>query len=47
MIGKKGRGAGGLAFYSHVDTVPGDGWSTDPHSPVVRDDRLIGLEAAT
>lgn len=43
VIGKKGRGAGGLAFYSHVDTVPGDGWSTDPHRPVVRDDRLIGL----
>ena len=43
VIGKKGRGAGGLAFYSHVDTVPGEGWSTDPHSPVLRDDRLIGL----
>lgn len=43
VIGKKGRGAGGLAFYSHVDTVPGDGWSTDPHSPVVTNDRLIGL----
>ena len=43
VIGKKGRGAGGLAFYSHVDTVPGDGWSSDPHSPVVRDERLIGL----
>ena len=43
VIGKKGRGAGGLAFYSHVDTVPGDGWSTDPHSPAERDDRLIGL----
>lgn len=43
VIGKKGHGADGIAFYSHVDTVPGDGWSTDPHSPVETDDRLIGL----
>ena len=43
VIGKKGSGSRGLAFYSHVDTVPRDEWSTNPHSPVVKNDRLIGL----
>ncbi len=43
VIGKKGSGAGGLAFYSHIDTVPGEGWSTNPLNPVQTNDRLIGL----
>lgn len=43
LVGLKGAGTGGLGFFSHVDTVPGVGWSRDPWTPVVEGDRLIGL----
>ena len=45
VVGRKGAGTGGLAFLSHLDTVPGSGWSTDAWSPRVEGDRLIGLGA--
>jgi succinyl-diaminopimelate desuccinylase len=36
-----------LIFDGHLDVVPaGDGWSTDPFTPVIRDGRLIGRGAA-
>jgi len=43
LVARKGQGTGGLAFLSHLDTVPGIGWDRDPWSPVVEGDRLIGL----
>jgi acetylornithine deacetylase len=43
VIGKKGRGTGGLTFFGHTDTVPADDWSEgDPFRPFVRDGRLYG-----
>ncbi len=45
VVGRKGSGTGGLAFLSHIDTVPGTGWDRDPWSPVIEGDRMIGLGA--
>jgi succinyl-diaminopimelate desuccinylase len=36
-----------LIFDGHVDVVPaGDGWTSDPYRPLIRDGRLIGRGAA-
>ena len=36
-----------LIFDGHLDVVPaGDGWSSDPYSPAIRDGRLIGRGAS-
>jgi acetylornithine deacetylase len=43
VVGRKGEGTGGLAYFSHFDTVPGTGWDRDPWQPIVEDGRLIGL----
>src|SRR5215211_3077740 len=43
LVAKRGSGTGGLAFFSHSDTVPGTNWSRDPWSPAIEDGRLIGL----
>lgn len=41
-----GQPSGGVAFVSHLDTVPaGDGWTSDPFDPVIRDEALVGLGA--
>ncbi|MCX6049746.1 MAG: M20/M25/M40 family metallo-hydrolase [Chloroflexi bacterium] len=41
LVAKLGQGTGGLGFFSHSDTVPGDqGWS--PFDPVEQDGRLLG-----
>ncbi len=41
LVAKLGKGAGGLGFFSHSDTVPGDqGW--DPFDPLEQDGRLFG-----
>lgn len=45
LVARKGQGTGGVAFLSHIDTVPGTGWDRDPWSPTVEGDRLIGLGA--
>ena len=44
VIGKKGSGSGGLAYFSHTDVVPADTWTAPegPFSPTVRDGRLYG-----
>lgn len=45
VIGKKGRGTGGLAYFGHTDVVPADTWFTDAHgpfSPTVKDGKLYG-----
>ena len=42
VVGKKGKGAGGLAFLSHTDTVPGQEQDWDAFQAVVKGDRLFG-----
>lgn len=45
VVGKKGAGTGGLAYFGHTDVVPADPWfSTEhgPFSPTVKGDRLYG-----
>src|SRR5690606_29928841 len=45
VIGKKGEGKGGLAYFGHTDVVPADDWFTDEHgpfTPTVKGDRLYG-----
>src|SRR5215204_6491117 len=43
VVGRKGEGTGGIAFLSHLDTVPGTGWTSDAWSPRIEGDRLVGL----
>lgn len=45
IIGKKGEGTGGIAFLSHLDTVPGTAWTSDAWDPRIEGDRMIGLGA--
>lgn len=41
VVARKGAGSGGIGFFSHSDTVPGDvGWS--PFDPAVSGGRLYG-----
>ena len=46
LVGKKGRGAGGLALMGHSDVVPAEGWATDPFKAVERNRRLYGRGCA-
>jgi acetylornithine deacetylase len=42
IVGRKGSGTGGLAFFSHTDTVPGQEEDWDPYDPVVGDGKVSG-----
>ena len=45
IIGKKGSGSGGLAYFGHPDVVPADPWLFDDHgpfTPTVKGDKLYG-----
>ncbi len=45
VIGKKGEGAGGMAYFGHTDVVPADPWFSDEHgpfTPVVKGNKLYG-----
>jgi acetylornithine deacetylase len=45
VMGKKGSGNGGVAYFGHTDVVPADPWfSTEhgPFTPTVKDGRLYG-----
>ncbi len=45
VLGKKGEGVGGMAYFGHTDVVPADPWFTEEHgpfSPTVKGDRLYG-----
>ncbi len=51
VIGRKGPGTGGVAYFSHTDVVPADTWSVTsdesfpthgPFEPTVRNNRLYG-----
>ena len=45
VIGRKGEGTGGIAFLSHLDTVPGTAWTSDAWVPRIEGTRMIGLGA--
>ncbi len=45
VIGKKGEGSGGMAYFAHTDVVPADPWFSEEHgpfTPTVKGDRLYG-----
>ena len=45
VVGKKGPGTGGLAYFAHTDVVPADPWFSSVHgpfTPTVKDGRLYG-----
>lgn len=45
VIGKKGPGMGGMAYFGHTDVVPADPWYFQDHgpfTPTVKDGRLYG-----
>ncbi len=45
IIGKKGDGQGGVAYFGHTDVVPADNWFRDdigPYTPTVQEGRLYG-----
>ena len=45
VLGKKGEGTGGMAYFAHTDVVPADPWHTDdfgPFEPSIVGDRLYG-----
>ncbi len=45
VLGKKGSGSGGMAYFGHTDVVPADPWLFEdfgPFEPTIRDDRLYG-----
>jgi len=45
VVGKKGSGTGGVAYFSHTDVVPADPWFTTAHGPfqpTVKQGRLYG-----
>jgi acetylornithine deacetylase len=48
VIGRKGSGSGGLAYFGHTDVVPAEHWFSAEHgpfTPTVRDGRLYGRGA--
>jgi acetylornithine deacetylase len=45
VIGKKGAGIGGMAYFAHTDVVPADAWFTTEHGPfdpAIRGRKLYG-----
>lgn len=45
IVGKKGAGTGGFAYFGHTDVVPADPWLYDDHGPfdpTVKNGTLIG-----
>ncbi|HMO15330.1 MAG TPA: M20/M25/M40 family metallo-hydrolase [Pirellulaceae bacterium] len=45
LVGKKGGGSGGLAYFCHTDVVPADRWfskTQSPFEPVIARERLYG-----
>src|SRR5262245_51176768 len=45
VVGKRGRGTGGMAYFGHTDVVPADDWKFTEHGPfqpTVKNGRLYG-----
>lgn len=48
VVGKRGAGTGGMAYFGHTDVVPADDWKFAEHgpfTPTVRDGKLWGRGA--
>lgn len=48
VVGRKGEGTGGMAYFGHTDVVPADPWFSNEHGPfvpTVKDGRLYGRGA--
>ena len=46
MVATRGQGSPHFGFAGHLDVVPpGEGWATDPFTPVIEDGHLIGRGA--
>ncbi len=48
VVGKKGEGRGGMAYFGHTDVVPAINWFTEDHgpfTPAVRQGKLYGRGA--
>jgi acetylornithine deacetylase len=49
VVGKKGAGVGGMAYFGHTDVVPANTWFSDEHdafTPTVKGDKLYGRGAS-
>ena len=46
LVGKKGKGTGGLALMGHNDCVPAQGWAWDPFKVIQKGDRIFGRGVA-
>jgi acetylornithine deacetylase len=46
IVGKKGRGTGGLALMGHNDVVPATGWAWDPFKVIKKGSRIYGRGVA-
>jgi len=46
LVGKKGRGKGGLAMMGHNDVVPATGWAWDPFKVIKKGSRIYGRGVA-
>lgn len=45
LVAQIGKGQGGLGFFAHSDTVPGQPGDWSPYSPLVEDGKLVGRGA--
>lgn len=45
LVARKGHGEGGLGFFSHSDTVPGDPGAWEPFEPQLQEGHLVGRGA--
>jgi len=46
VVGKKGRGKGGLALMGHNDVVPAEGWDWDPFKVIKKGSKIYGRGVA-
>lgn len=46
IVGKKGKGKGGLALMGHNDVVPAEGWAWDPFKVIKKGSRIYGRGVA-
>ncbi|MBK36701.1 MAG: acetylornithine deacetylase [Gemmatimonadetes bacterium] len=46
VVGKKGKGTGGIALMGHSDVVPAEGWAWDPFKLTRKNGRLYGRGSA-
>ena len=47
VVGKKGIGTGGMAYFGHTDVVPADSWFSSEHGPFEPTNPLSGETSCT